>query len=271
MEKRSGKRIVYRVISIISLIIAIAAISAIVVIFYLYQKSSKEYADLALAARTAETQQAEAPDVPDIHGGEEPLVAIPINFDYVKSLNEDITAWIELEGTGIDYPVLYDTTVNNYYLNHNYSGTYTPYGSIFVLGCNAGDFTDFNTIVYGHNMIDGSMFAHVRRFRKRDYFDEHDKIVIYTPERKLTYKIFAAYRTDNLNITLNNDFSTPELRREYLDRVFSHDSGFYRDGVTVNEDDRIITLSTCTSSPANRFLVQGVLVSDEAGAFSTEQ
>ena len=107
-------------------------------------------------------------------------------------------------------------------MTHNYAGTATPYGSIFFLGENEGDYSDFNTVVYGHNMIDGHMFAQLHRFKEQSFFDTHDQIIIYTPDRKLTYQVFAAYRSNNLYIIANNDFSTQELREQYIKSIYSN-------------------------------------------------
>ena len=182
---------------------------------------------------------------------------------------EDIIGWIVVDGTLIDYPILYDTTYNYYYLNHNYEGTSTGYGSIFVLGENAGDFTDFNTVVYGHNMLDGRMFAQLHRFRDKNFFDSHGQIIVYTPERQLTYQVFAAYRRDNLDIIANTDFSTKALIDEYIESVYAQtDLAQFNPALEVTSSDRIITLSTCIGNPAYRFVVQGVLVDEAQAVFA---
>ena len=174
-----------------------------------------------------------------------------------------------VDGTLIDYPILYDTTYNYYYLNHNYEGTSTGYGSIFVLGENAGDFTDFNTVVYGHNMLDGRMFAQLHRFRDKNFFDSHGQIIVYTPERQLTYQVFAAYRRDNLDIIANTDFSTKALIDEYIESVYAQtDLAQFNPALEVTSSDRIITLSTCIGNPAYRFVVQGVLVDEAQAVFA---
>lgn len=276
-ELMSKKRKLYRAISLISLIIMLIAVGMILWIFSIYRRSNKEYKELADAARAEVSDPAETSEAVDIlpdsslSDGTEPInyVEIPINFDYLCSLNEDIIGWITVDGTDIDYPILYDDTIDRYYLYHNYLGTYTLYGSIFMLGENASDFSDFNTVVYGHNMLDGKMFAQLHNFESQSFFDEHKDIVVYTPERKLTYRIFAAYRTDNLNIIVNNDFSTPALRESYIEKIYSHEiKSIFDPDTIVTSEDRIITLSTCIANAAYRYLVQGVLISDEEGSFA---
>ena len=274
MQKQ--KRI-YLIISIVSLVIVVAALAAIGILFFTFKQARDDYSQLASQAKEIVRDTSEKPfwNRKEEETVEETLpdpVDIPVDFDFLLEQNQDIIGWIQVEGTKIDYPILYDTTYNRYYLNHNFKGTNTGYGSIFVLGENAGDFTDFNTVVYGHNMLDGSMFAQLHKFRKKDFFDTNGTIIVYTPDRKLTYQVFAAYRRDNLNIIVNNDFSTEELRTEYIESVYAQDAvANFNPDCSVTASDRILTLSTCIGNPAYRYVVQGVLISDEYGVYTGSQ
>ena len=195
-------------------------------------------------------------------------VDIPIDFEYLQDINSDIVGWVYVEGTDIDYPILYDE--DEYYLNHNYRGDYSYAGSIFMQQYNSDDFSDFNTVLYGHNMGSGTMFAQLHRFEKESFFDEYDTIIVYRPSYKLTYRIFAAYRTNNRNIMTNYIFDAPEDREAYLEHVFNHTYSNYDYDVPVTEADRIITLSTCIGNPEYRYLVQGVLISEEYGIYDED-
>lgn len=273
MEKQKK---VYLIISIVSCVIALAALIAIGVLLLSVKRGQEDYMQLSRQARESDRPAAEhvvkreEEEIP-----EETMpdpVDIPVDFEFLKGENQDIIGWIQVEGTNIDYPVLYDTTYNMYYLNHSYKGTNTVYGSIFVLGENAGDFTDFNTVVYGHNMLNRTMFAQLHEFRKKEFFDSHGTITMYTPDRKLTYQVFAAYRRDNLNILANNDFSTEESRTEYINSIYDHDAvANFKPEYQVTASDRILTLSTCIGNSAYRYVVQGVLVSDEYGIYTGTQ
>ncbi len=266
-----NKNKLYLIISIVSFLIVLIALLAIGVLLFSYKQSGDDYAQLAQEVRveTTAAQSAATEATEETVPTEPPLVDIPIDFGYLKEQNEDIIGWITVDGTIIDYPILYDSSNILYYLKHNYVGTATDYGSIFVLSENADDFADFNTLVYGHNMLDGQMFAQLHKFREKSFFDEHGQILIYTPDRKLTYQVFAAYRTDNLNIIVNNDFSTEELREAYIERIYTHtDYAFFKPEYPVTASDRIVTLSTCIANPDYRYVVQGVLVSDEPGEFT---
>ena len=276
-----NKKKVYLIISIVSFSIVLVALAAIGGLLLAYKQQSDNYEQLAAAARTAApspstTQPTEAETVEETQPVETepplPTVEIPINFDYLRGENADIIGWIVVDGTLIDYPILYDTTYNYYYLNHNYEGTTTGYGSVFVLGENAGDFTDFNTVAYGHNMLDGRMFAQLHRFRDKNFFDSHGQIIVYTPERQLTYQVFAAYRRDNLDIIANTDFSTKELIDEYIESIYAQtDLALFNPEYKVTSSDRIITLSTCIGNPVRRYVVQGVLVDEAQAVFTGNQ
>lgn len=272
-----NKKKLYLIISIVSFLIVLLALVAIGIMFFSFKQARDDYSQLASQAKDGATSrngnvfwgraEKEALDetMPD-------PVDIPVDFDFLLGENQDIIGWIQVDGTKIDYPVLYDTTYNLYYLNHNFKGTYSGSGSIFVLGENANDFTDFNTVVYGHNMLDGSMFAQLHQFRKKEFFDSHGQIILYTPERKLTYQVFASYRTDNLNIIANNDFSTEELRAQYIESIYAKTAvANFNPDYQVTASDRILTLSTCIGNPAYRYVVQGVLVSDEPGIYTGTQ
>lgn len=281
MEMKNKSR-VYLIISIVSFSVVLIALIAIAVMLHSYRQAREEYARLAEAARavsstlpvetvpTAETQDTvPAQQEPSQEETETALAEIPINFDFLAGENEDIIGWIMVDGLEIDFPILYDRSYNYFYLYHNYLKASTRSGSIFVLSDNANDFSDFNTVVYGHNTLDGHMFAPLHNFRDEEFFDSHGEIVVYTPDRKLTYQVFAAYRTDNLNIIRNNDFSTEEARQLYIEKIYSHeDIALFKPEYQVTPSDKIITLSTCIGNPAYRFLVQGVLVSEEMGAYS---
>lgn len=291
---RNKKRL-YRTISIVSLLVMLIALVALIGIFMHIHYSGLQYEDFsrlahaglrnesAQASPQPEIQETAAPEIaapetvdnPEQGPEEQPVeveyALIPVDFSYLHEINEDIVAWIQVDGTRIDYPVLFDDTKERFYLNHNYAKSYTMAGSVFMLGDNAADFTDFNTVIYGHNLINGGMFGCLHDFEQQAFFDEYDTILVYLPDRVLRYQIFAAYRTDNQNQVLSFDFSTPELRREYIERIFTHEvRALFRPEAAPTEDDRILTLSTCIGNPVLRYLVQGKLIEELPGIYSPE-
>lgn len=191
-------------------------------------------------------------------------VETPVDFVELKKKNPDIYAWINVPGTSVDYPVLRRAGENSYYLNHSVDDKKSVYGSIYTQDYNDMDFADFNTVVYGHNMKNGSMFGTLKKYRDKTFFEQNQYINVYMPGRIMKYQIFAAYVWDDRHILLNFDFSNEDIRRAYIDMIFSTRkmNANINNDLTVTKDDRIITLSTCTGNDEERYLVQGVLIYD---------
>ena len=199
---------------------------------------------------------------------EEQSEVIPVKFEELQAVNPDIYAWITVPGTVIDYPILQHASDNTYYLMHNIDGSYGYPGCVYTENMNSKDFTDNNTVIYGHNMKNGSMFAQLHKFEDPDFFNENREVLIYLPDEVLHYTIFAAHIYDDRHLLYSFDFTDPEVYQKYLDSIFStRDMSANIDkDVTVTADDQIITLVTCIGSqPNNRLLVQAVLTDREPG------
>lgn len=193
-------------------------------------------------------------------------ISIPeknIDWDELHSQNPDIYAWIYIPGTNIDYPILQHPEEKSYYLNHNIDGSEGYPGCIYTQNVNSTDWTDPNTVIYGHNMNNGSMFHDLHRFEDAVFFDETQYLFIYTPERNLVYEIFAAYPFSNIDLIMCFDYSTPEALLVYFDGIWTNRSmtSHFRDSIVLYGDSRIITMSTCIGGqPDMRYLVQAVLL-----------
>ena len=186
----------------------------------------------------------------------------PVDFAGMWETNEDVYAWITVPGTVIDYPILQHATDNTYYLNYNIDGSYGYPGCIYTENMNSKEFTDNNTVIYGHNMKNGTMFAGLHKFEDAAFFEEHTKVFIYTPEKELTYTIFAAYIYDDRHLLYSFDFANQEVYATYLEDIRNMRSmnALIRDDVAVTAEDKIITLVTCIGNqPEKRLLVQAVL------------
>lgn len=193
-------------------------------------------------------------------------VAVPVDFDKLERVNPDIYAWISIPEVDVDYPILQSDSDNGFYLNHTVNGKQSVYGSIYTEDYNNKDFSDFNTLVYGHNMKNGTMFGSLKKYRDAEFFNKNRFITVYLPGRILKYEIFAAYTWDNKHVLLTRNFDNAENRATYLEEIFAvrdMNSQIKRD-IDVSADDKIITLSTCMNDKSRRFLVSGVLVYDSA-------
>lgn len=197
-------------------------------------------------------------------------VEIPIDFETLKERNSDVYAWIRIPDTHVDFPVLQHATDDLYYLNYNIDKEWdAAVGTIFSQSYNKKDFTDFNTILYGHRMGEDNpqMFYDLRLYWDAEFMDEHRDIYIYTPTNIYKYKVFAAVVSDNRHhMVYYDEFKDEEDKQAFLDYLWnSRDMrNQYRDDVEVTTDDRILTLSTCIRwEKNNRLLIGAVLVDEE--------
>ena len=194
------------------------------------------------------------------------------NLDWNKlhKENEDIYAWITVTDTTVDYPVLQHPTDNTYYLNNNIDGTPGYPGCIYTEDYNAKDFSDKNTVLYGHNLKDKTMFSSLHNYEEDDTFSKDQYIYIWTENDVFVYKVFAAYEFNSNHLLLNYDYNNEYVYEQYIKDIFNvKDNGYgianIKDDIDVTKEDRIITLSTCTTdhNSDQRFLVVGVLISPE--------
>ena len=189
-----------------------------------------------------------------------------IDWEALKKQNEDIYAWIYIPDTKINYPILQHPTEPSYYLKHNIDHSTGLPGCIYTQNYNSTDFTDPNTVIYGHNMKNKTMFGSLHNFEDNLFFEEHPYVYIYTPEKTLVYEIFAAYEYSDAHVLLNFDYETPESFELYLESVRSikEMNSHQREETVVTSADKIITLSTCISGKDDkRWLVQAVLLNEE--------
>ncbi|MGN1196867.1 MAG: class B sortase [Acetatifactor sp.] len=269
-RKLLGKIIVYT----ISILLAGTAMGA----FFLYKNvgeekganelQSGEEAAEEVSEAVGRTSQEEIEALYDSYKGYtaeaiiSSLYTPPVDFEGMREVNQDVYAWITIPGTVIDYPILQHETDNAYYLNHNIDGSYGYPGCIYTENLNSKDFTDNNTIIYGHNMKNGTMFADLHKYEDTAFLEEHDEILIYTPQKELKYKIFAAYVYDDRHLLYSFDFADSEVYEAYLESIFSIKSvdANIRSDLEITGKDKMITLETCISSqPEKRLLVQAVL------------
>ena len=164
-------------------------------------------------------------------------------------------------GTTISYPLLYGTD-NSYYLNHAWDKSYSFVGSIFLDYRNSGDWSDFNTIIYGHNMRDSSMFATLQAYTDPAYCQSHPLIYITDGQTVRQYHIFAAYEIYEEGLTYTRQFGNDEEKQQFIDSSLKQ--SYYDTGIVPTVEDQIITLSTCTGRGSkSRWIVQAVLAPEE--------
>lgn len=194
-----------------------------------------------------------------VEDGEEidlPVMNNPIDFPELDKVNPDIVGWLRLRAVDISYPLVQGED-NDYYLHKTFEREDNIAGCLFLNYENEPDFTDTNTVVYGHNMKNGSMFGKLKQFKEDGVFDRSKYFWIFTKDLIYEYRIFSAMEVNKTGLTYQTWFRGDEYQ-EFLDTALKN-SVVDNSDVEVTLDDRVVTLSTCTGNDATRFVVIGKL------------
>lgn len=166
-----------------------------------------------------------------------------VDFEALQKVNPDVVGWIYQKDTIINYPIMRGSD-NDQYLHSDINKKYSVSGSIFMDYRNSGDFSDFNTIVYGHHMHDGSMFKSLRGYTKEtDYYKDHKTFELITPDKKYHLQIVSAFITPATSEAYTYSFNNIADKQAFLNYAVKNSK--ISTGVTATTDDKIITLSTC--------------------------
>lgn len=180
------------------------------------------------------------------------------SFDELMAINPDVCAWLTIENTNIDYPVLQGKD-NVTYVNTNVYGEFSLSGSIFLDYRNSRDFTDSYNLIYGHHMEKDLMFGELDSFQEKKFFNEHASGILYLPDRNLQIDIFACIQTDSYDKHIFGAGNLTENEMEILLDMVKNSALQYRD-IGINANNQIIALSTCSNATTNgRTVVLGRL------------
>jgi len=249
-EKKSGG-FLWTLMLLIALAVFCYSGYKLISLYLEYKKGSDEYTSLE--------RYVESDDLDDEAEPEEdtqPTMKNPIDFAELKKINEEIIGWLRVKAIDISYPIA-QTKDNEYYLHNTFEKKPVFAGCIFVDFKNKSDFSDQNTIVYGHNMKDGSMFGKLKQFRDPDVYNSSSYFWIYTPDKIYKYKIFSCQEVSAVSENYIIKFKDDKEFNKYLEKALENST--IKTDVKVDSKDRIVTLSTCTGNDATRFLVQGKL------------
>lgn len=192
----------------------------------------------------------------------------PVDFEALQEEFPDAVAWIRVPDTKIDYAIMQSGPGEDedFYLTHNEDGKKKRDGSIYIQLRNDADFTDPNTVIYGHNMANGTRFRAIHDFRNKEFFNEHQYIYIYIPGHVLTYRIYSLFTYGNQHLLTTYDFESETGFQSFIDHTLNPQASTkrVRKDVTPTTADRLITLSTCTnaSDRGERLLLVAVLEKD---------
>ena len=179
------------------------------------------------------------------------------NLDALRTINPDVIGWVHIPNTNIDYPMVQGED-NDFYLAHTWKKVANKGGAIFLEAENSADMTDFNTIIYGHNMNNDSMFSDLIKFKDQNYLDNHPSAYVVTDNGVYRYDFFSTYKASVKSITYAYDIQTAKKRNELIQ--FNINYAQKRTDIVPNTTDRLLTLSTCSGFGSTaRWVVVGVL------------
>ncbi len=190
-----------------------------------------------------------------------------VTFASLKKSNKDFKAWLAVPGAKISLPVV-QTTNNDKYLNTGFNGKWLSGGTAFIDYLNKAPFSDMNTVIYGHNMRDGSMFGSIKNYKSLETFKKNPLIYVYTENQNYVYKIYSVFLSsavksdDNGYVFAYNfiNLSSDENFASFMEEIKLR--SFYDTGVDYQQGDKLITLSTCdrTVMKNGRLVIVGRLV-----------
>ena len=224
-----------------------------------YKEAEQTYTNIAQEHVTIITSPTPVPKEEVKGDGIDPEVSPIGNVDFegLRAKSPDYAAWIYSPDTVINYPIVY-TDNNFYYLDHIPVEQYNSAGTLFIDCKCAADFSDQNTLIYGHNMNDGSMFASLREYANQEYYDAHPVIYLSTPDFNYRLDLIAGFLTEPTSFAYANNFDEPEQFMAYIESIQSMST--FESDVEVTEEDKVVSLSTCTYEINDgRYVVVGKL------------
>lgn len=241
------KKFLYVVLLIFFLIVAVLC-------FY-------RFIDIKEEIKEEQNLQDELIDISTISEETSQTEEVKINFEELSKINSDIVAWIVIDGTNINYPIVQSIN-NTYYLKHSFYKKYSNYGTIYMDATANKDFTSMNTFIYGHYTTNKSMFGELGNYMKQSFYDEHPYITIYTPDKTLKAEIFSVHVDDASSYSYQMNFTTNEAFKNYIELMKSK-SVINSDVEIDSTIDKIITLYSCSRETnyqkQDRYYIHGIL------------
>ncbi|MDO5784687.1 MAG: class B sortase [Eubacteriales bacterium] len=251
MKKKAS---IWNVLAVIAVLVIVFCGWKLYGIYADYQVAAEEYEQLRQIGRTDGSGTVTAADNEEDGGG----IPAPgeIDFGALQNINPDIVGWIQFVDADIpiDYPIVHSAD-NSDYLRRNIYKKYSRSGSIILESQNAADFQDLHTILYGHNMLDRSMFSTLKKYQKQSFYQEHSPyFYIYTPGHVYLYEIFACHDVDSTSALYTVGFEAGAEWQSFIQHNM-RDTALYETGVEIAEGNYVMTLSTCTDDAGDRFVV----------------
>ncbi len=246
-------------------ILMLTALAAILITTAIYNEGGRIYAEAAeryfISTDSAPYSDPVSADSPGSETEAEWWTLADADIDGISEEYPDVVGWICFEDGSVNYPIVCSED-NDDYTHKSYTGEETRSGSIFLDCESSPDFTDPHTLMYGHNMKDGSMFGTLKKYKtSRNYYSGHQYFQIFTGNRKYRYQIFAFEDVPSTHELYDAYGSSPTDFYELIEKIRR---GSYLDtGVPVDASDHILTLSTCAKDEASRFIISAVRVGEK--------
>jgi len=183
---------------------------------------------------------------------------INVDFETVIIKNQETVAWLWIPDTNINFPIVQGND-NEKYLHYAFDGAKSAVGSIFLDYRNSPEFSDRHSVIYGHNMKNGSMFGHLSKFSEREYTEKHCYIYLITEKKIKKYRIFSQYITNENLESYRMNFENEVDFEKYLQRVEEYSD--YNTNWKI-ESKKIITLSTCVNDDSKRRVIHAVFIGE---------
>lgn len=233
--------------------------------YHAESEANQQLSDQFVQTQTAPTRPVDPPDAPTVPlpagttAPTEPPEYAPISVDFaaLREMNPHVVGWIYCPDTPISYPIV-QTENNADYLRQGLDGSYRHGGTIFLDFRCSGDFSDRNSIVYGHNLLDSTMFGTLERYQEQAYYEAHPVLYLLTPEADYRVELVAGLPVDAESAFYRTNHDADTYRDFLADILAGSD---FRTAFPREEITRTLALSTCAYEYDDaRYLVVGALI-----------
>ncbi|MEC0228839.1 class B sortase [Paenibacillus alba] len=258
----STKPVRYRLLYGAASLLIVGGASLLAIDLYTQQAQGKQAEQLKQQLASIHTTQTtyQSPPIVDSNPGQgaitgetSPASTPPsINWNSLLAINKEIVGWLHIDGTSVEYPVVQHKD-NEYYLHKDAAGHESIYGSIFMDYRVDLNQQQRNTIIYGHNMIDGSMFGSLQNYKNKDFFLANRDILLETIDKKTSWEIFSVYTIDASKDTVDISYDNAQTFRQAIDQY--RQKSLFQAPVIPQKEDEILTLVTCSNETDDTRLV----------------
>lgn len=246
--------LIFRIVSLIIILICLFCL-------YNWFKENNKNKDILVDIKSQVSLSKESTENTSTSNGESAEKDYSLDFKKLKELNPDIVGWLKINNTDIDFPVVKGKN-NDYYMTHNFNKDYNSAGWIFADYRNTFNGTDKNTIIYGHNRRDGSMFSTLNNTLDPLWYTSPDNhiVTLHTPTKNLYYRVFAVYKVNAEEFDNSTNFKLSKEYEDYLNTSINR--SVYNFDVEVTTLDKILTIYTCANNNQYRIILQAKLITE---------